>query len=519
MPQIAAGLGFGQEIVDPVSSRWKGAAPALVLVDGVGRMADALDRQGQAQEREALARQEAQNKARALRISTDAEFDLSEAQVDIAEQARAGKLSSADAVAEFRKRADEIGQRRLQEVPGDLRDVTAETLQARSRRFESQLGGALRQNERDQMRADLGTALTNLAALSGTGRAGAISSAQSVLAKLGPAAGMGPDDIQRELAAFRVKAATNEASLALFEARGDAAAIDAVAARLTTAEFGDLTPEARLHLRQQADARKQHLEHEAAAAANRAQAVQNALELDLYGKAQLQIAQSGRVDPELWIQLKDGHRASLIHAQRAEARARAADAAGRSIKTDFATYLDLRELALNEPTKFAALDLKQYMDRIGPAQLEQLADLKGKKVTELGKAPRDAVSLQQQLTATMQSLKITKPADRGRFMSYVQTEIDAETQAAGKPLTFVQRQAVIDRALLQGDDPDAWLFGTKRMYELKPEQRARFKPYAATDAPATVIDALNDALRQQGLPQTPANRLSLYQRAMQKGTQ
>lgn len=516
MPRIAAGLGFGNETVQPVPQGWKGST-ALMLGEHLGEVANRLHREGVVLQREGDAQQEALDRARALRVSTDAEYDLSDAQVDVAEQVRAGKVSGADAMSEFRKRAEEIGQQRLQEVPGALRNITAETLQARARRFEGRLTAAVRQNERDQMRADLSTALQNLAGLSGTDRAGAISSAQSVLAKLGPAAGMGPDDLQRELAAFRSKAAVTEAALALFESRGDAAAIDAVAARLTTAEFNDLTPEARLQLRQQAEARKQHLEHETAAAANRAQALQNAAELDLYGKAQLQVAQNGRVDPELWIQLKDGHRASLIHAQRAEARARAADAAGRTIKTDWSQYLDLREMALNDPTKFATLDLKQYMDRIGPAQLEQLADLKSKKLLDLGKAPKGAVSLQQQLTATMQAVRITKAADKGRFTSYVQSEVDAETRAAGgKPLNFTQRQAIIDRALLQGDDPDAWLFGTKRMYELTPEQRTRFKPNAATDAPATEHDALNDALRQQGLPQTPQNRLSLYQRAMTK---
>jgi hypothetical protein len=56
------------------------------------------------------------------------------------------------------------------------------------------------------------------------------------------------------------------------------------------------------------------------------------------------------------------------------------------------------------------------------------------------------------------------------------------------------------------------------MFELTPEQRTRFRPNAATDAPATEIEALNDALKAQGLPQTAANRLSLYSRVT-KGTQ
>ena len=56
---------------------------------------------------------------------------------------------------------------------------------------------------------------------------------------------------------------------------------------------------------------------------------------------------------------------------------------------------------------------------------------------------------------------------------------------------FSKYFASIDRAVLQGPDPDAWIWGTKRMFELTPEQRGRFKP----NAPAAVapVRVTNDA--------------------------
>ena len=56
-------------------------------------------------------------------------------------------------------------------------------------------------------------------------------------------------------------------------------------------------------------------------------------------------------------------------------------------------------------------------------------------------------------------------------MAFVQGEVDDAMQTKGKPLTFDERQEIIDRAVLQGPDPDAWLWGTKHMFELTPEQR------------------------------------------------
>jgi hypothetical protein len=235
-------------------------------------------------------------------------------------------------------------------------------------------------------------------------------------------------------------------------------------------------------------------------------------EQEIYGTAQLEVEERGRVTPQTWAKLTDTHRAAILNRQQAEARQRRLEAAGTPVKTDFGLYVDLRQAAMTNPGQFARMDLKQYVDKIAPAQLEQLIDLKAKAADP--KTQRDAVTLTQQMNATMSALGIKKAEKKGQFLSYVQAAIDDAAQAGGKPLTFDQRQQIIDRAVLQGPDPSAWFFGEKRLFELTPDERTRFKPNAATDAPATEIEALNEALAAQGLPQTPANRLALYERSM-----
>lgn len=186
-------------------------------------------------------------------------------------------------------------------------------------------------------------------------------------------------------------------------------------------------------------------------------------------------------------------------------------AKGQEARTDWNEYLRLRQLAAEEPAQFAKVDLRQYLSVLAGPQLEQLADLQAKAASPAKQ--REVTSLSQQMNATLAAAKITNKAQRGEFLGYVQSEVDAATQSKGKPLTYVERQEIIDRAMLRGPDPDAWLWGTKRMFELTPEQRTRFKPNEPTDAPATEIRALNEALQARGIPQTPSNRLALYNRA------
>lgn len=220
------------------------------------------------------------------------------------------------------------------------------------------------------------------------------------------------------------------------------------------------------------------------------QTFKNRAERQAYDGA-LRLVETGRpVPPSMLAAMGDGHAAALLQHQRARAKAAASEAAGKSVKTDWALYLTLREQAVEEPEAFRQLDLTRFIDRIGGAQLEQLADLKrgmAQAANKPAKAPRDAVTLTQQMNATLAALKITNKVKRGEFMGFVQGEVDDAMQAkGGKPLTYDERQQIIDRAVMKGPDPDAWgitpafLVSDRRMFELTPEQRKRFAPNSTT---------------------------------------
>jgi hypothetical protein len=249
------------------------------------------------------------------------------------------------------------------------------------------------------------------------------------------------------------------------------------------------------------------------------EAAKKQMDMENYGQAQLEVEQGGRVSPVTWAKLTPTHQAAILNRQQAEARQRRLEAQGLPVKTDWGLYLSLREQADQQPGKFLETDLKQYVDKIGPGQMEQLLDLRT-RLAKPAKEPRDAVSLTQQMSARLKDVGIKSEKAKGAFMSYVQEEVSAAQDAKGKPLSFEERQVIIDKALLKGPDPDRFLpWGERFFFQLTPEQRPRFQPNATTDAPASEADALNEALKQQGLPQTPANRLALYNRTLNKGGQ
>lgn len=462
----------------------------------------------EAQERDAAER------SRATLSLGQGELRLRETSTAIGERVLGGTLSEQEAQRELSEAATNVVAEQVKDLPPDMRDTVGNTLRLKAQEFGlTVVGRAAKQRVREETRANVVDSVEVLERSAFEDRPKAITRLHVLLDMLGPAAGFGPDDRQRIVQGFKERTSLNAARILLRNASADPALLDAAAAEINTDAFADLTPEHRERLEAEVIARKQHLEHQARAAENRARIEADRQETEAYGTALLQVETQGRVDRELFVQLSDAHRASILNRQKAEGRAREG-----KVKTDWPLYLNLREQAVSDPKGFAAVDLKEYVDRLQGAQLEQLVDLKAKIITGVGKAPRDAVSLTQQMNATMASLGITKASTKGKFITYVQQAVDAETHAKGKALTFDERQRVIDEATLKGPDPDAWLWGDKRVFELTPEQRARFRPNPATDAPATEVDALNDALRQQGLPLTAANRLRLYERAT-KGSQ
>lgn len=517
MAQINAGQNLGNVAIEP--TRWSRiAAPNLAAVASEGWRQRAAQ---EADEAARVLRQQSEEVARArtVRATVEGEFAIDQARTQILEDLRAGRLRRGEVEATWQQRVGDIDAqaREAAAAQGINAEALAATLRGRSLRAQQQLAEGLRALDNDHARADVLATLDLLAATPVEDRPTAIARARAILDAAKRSGAYAADDAQRLMNDFGVRMAAADAARMVFDARDSSAALDDAQRRLNGPDFAELPQQRRLEIERQLDARRQFLTMQTEATINRAEADRQKLEAAAYGQAQLQVVTAGKVDPKLWQSLKPAHQAELIRAQRAEARARRAEAEGRSVRTDPTLYIDLREAAMRNPAKFMTTNLRQYVDRIGPRELEQLLDLQGgiarEQLKGAAKVPKDAVSLSQQLNATAAALKITRPADKGKFMSYVQGEVDAATQSKGKPLTFAERQQIIDQAVLQGDDPSALLWGKKRVFQLTPQERGRFKPDQVSDAPATEIDALNEALRARGLPQTPANRLRLYQQA------
>lgn len=509
MPTIPRGDQFGQVVARPTRYN-ETQLPAAAFGGGI---ASAMTDLGQQMERE---RDEA-DRAQAAYGTSLAQTKLAERAALLGTQILDGSVSKDDAVTEWRRQAAEVIADARRDAPVSYAQNVERGLNVAAARENGSILEFVRAKNRDDVRGSLLGMIEVAEREAMLDRNGANAKVALTLAQLGPIAGYSQEEMVRMQARFSERAALIEGSEKLRMARDDPGQIDEVMKTLRSSKFADLSPEGLNQLEQQAVARKQYLENQALAQEVRERAEATRMQTALYGTAQLQVETKGMVTPEIWQQLNDGHRASLINRLKAEARARRAEAEGRPIKTDWKLYLDLRQQAIDDPKAFTTKDIKEFVDRIGPAQLEQLIDLKGSIVEKvargLDKAPREAVTLHQQMVATMQALKIRKPEAKGQFMSFVQERVDDATQAKGKPLTYTERQQILDEAVLEGPDPSAWLWGTKRNFELTPKQRERFKPDAPSDAPATEHQALNEALRAQRIPETPANRLMLYRRA------
>lgn len=162
----------------------------------------------------------------------------------------------------------------------------------------------------------------------------------------------------------------------------------------------------------------------------------------------------------------------------------AAKAAGKGVVTDANTYLDLRDMLRTDPAGFRKLDLRRYIGKLSPSDLEEFAKLQTSKGSEL----KDAATLSQQLGNTHNLLNWggSDKAKKGAFDKAATDAIQTEARQRGRELNYEERQAVIDRMLIQGEvDGSGWFSDSMRYYEATPEQRAKFAP-SSTDRKAII---------------------------------
>ena len=161
----------------------------------------------------------------------------------------------------------------------------------------------------------------------------------------------------------------------------------------------------------------------------------------------------GRKIPEAILEQMAGReRAQLQESQRVRAERAAA---GTPVKTDMPTYIDVREkLARGEK-----VDLRAYTEKIAPAHMEQLLDIQGSLRT--GGVKQDTmVTDEGRINNALVGLGIDKKKDPETAVMLT-NEIDRRVRAAsaakgGKDLTADEKQAIVDRVVLDKVYVDEW---------------------------------------------------------------
>lgn len=236
-----------------------------------------------------------------------------------------------------------------------------------------------------------------------------------------------------------------------------------------------------------------------------------------------QLFAQGQKIPEAVLSGMSGReRVQLQEAQRTRAERLAA---GKPVKTDWATYIDVREkLARGEK-----VDLRGYTEKIGPGQLEQLIDIQTSSAK--GGVKQDSMMTDEaRINTALIGLGIDKKKDPDTA-SRLTLEIDRQVRLAsaakgGKDLTADEKQAVVDRVVMDKVYVDEW--GTdpqKPVTLLTPAEmqnayvNVNGKNYKVSSVPALDRRQIIGALKATGQVPTEQAIVEMYLSAQkQKGT-
>ncbi len=207
-------------------------------------------------------------------------------------------------------------------------------------------------------------------------------------------------------------------------------------------------------------------------------------------------------------------RAQLQDAQRARAE-RLSER--KPVKTDMATYITLREkLAAGE-----SVDLRGFTERIAPAQMEQLLDLKH-KASSPGKPNQDAMLTDEgRIGQALVGLGIDKtkdPETAGRIILEIDRRVRAASGAKGdKPLSPDEKQKVVDSVVMDKVYVDEWgRDPEKPIATLAPDDMAKAyvrvngRNVPVSSVPATDRRQIISALKATGQTVTEQNIVQMF---------
>lgn len=244
----------------------------------------------------------------------------------------------------------------------------------------------------------------------------------------------------------------------------------------------------------------------------------------LAGGLRLELERTGRLPPADLKRLEaldPGAAADLIKAQKADQKARLAEAQGKPIKTDFAAWHDAyQKIRAGQP-----VDLNQYRDRISLDDLQKLAQTK----TDFGNPTKqdDLYSKAQRVEKALVGLKVDPkkdPETAYRFMDEVDRRIRAESAAkGGRNLTGDELDKIVDGIAKDKVYVPGFLSATEKPQVMLEGDEARDafvvvdgRNVKVSSVPASDRMQIMQALRAEGLPVTEQAIVTYYLKAQRE---
>jgi hypothetical protein len=202
--------------------------------------------------------------------------------------------------------------------------------------------------------------------------------------------------------------------------------------------------------------------------------------------------------------------------------------AGKAVKTDMATYIKVREaLMSDDPAVRASVNLLALTEKIAPAQMEQLLDIKSAG-SKAGSPKFDSMATdEQRIELGLQAAKIDKkrdPESAGKFIGEVDRRVRAlSVSKGGKDVTPDEKQKIIDSVLM--DKVFVSEFGRdtqKPLTLLKPEElqnayvTVNGQDVKLSTIPLTDRQQIMDSLRRRGELATEQAIAEVYLRGRPK---
>lgn len=191
-------------------------------------------------------------------------------------------------------------------------------------------------------------------------------------------------------------------------------------------------------------------------------------------------------------------------------------AAGKAVKTDMLTYIDVREKLARGET----VNLRAYTEKIAPAQMEQLLDIQSSAAK--GGVKQDSMMTDEaRINNALVGLGIDKKKTPD-VAARLTLEIDRQVRVAsaakgGKDLTADEKQAIVDRVVMDKVYVNEWGRDPQKPVALMtPDEmrnayvRVNGKDYKLSSVPATDRRQIIQALQATGQVPTEQAVVEMY---------